>query len=69
MTVEEMRLAIVFPADPSDLARAHSRLAAVAEAFAAAGSIVVSAPYSDEIAADIEARLIGVGAAALVRSH
>ena len=59
------RVAIVFPADARALARtrvAQSRLAATAEALAAAGIDVVSAPYTDQIAEEIETRLAGVDA-------
>jgi hypothetical protein len=58
-------VAIVFPADEKELARTQveqTRLAATAEALTGAGVEVVSAPYADEIAEEIAARLAGVNA-------
>lgn len=66
MTNRKSQVAIVFPADAEALARTRveqTRLAAIAEALAAAGVDVVSAPYADEIAQEIEARLSGVDVA------
>ncbi len=63
MTSSKTRVAIVFPADEKELARTRveqTRLAATAEALAGAGAEVVSAPYANEIAEEIEARLAGV---------
>jgi hypothetical protein len=65
MTTNKRRVAIVFPADAQALARTRveqSRLAATAEALVAAGVDVVSAPYANQIAEEIEARLAGVDA-------
>ena len=63
MTIRKNRVAILFRADAKELARTRveqSRLAGTAEALAAAGVDVVSAPYTDEIVEEIEARLAGV---------
>jgi hypothetical protein len=66
MTTMKYRVAIVFPADVKELARTRveqSRLADTAEALKSAGIDVVSAPFADEIAEEIEARLAGVDVA------
>ena len=63
MTHSKHRIAIVFPADANEpLATRveNSRLAHIAQAFTSAGAQVVSAPFCDEIAKEIEARLAGV---------
>ncbi len=63
MPAKNYRIAIVFPADANALAATRvedSRLKAVAHALASAGAEVISAPYCDEIAQEIEARLAGV---------
>lgn len=63
MTTNKRRVAIVFPADAQALARTRveqSRLAGIAEALASAGVEVVSAPFADNIAGEIQARLAGV---------
>ncbi len=63
MTHSKHRVAIVLPADANEpLATRveNSRLAHIAQAFTGAGAQVVSAPFCDEIASDIEARLAGV---------
>ncbi len=63
MTHNKHRIAIVFPADANALAATrveNSRLAHIAQAFTSAGAQVVSAPFCDEIASEIEARLAGV---------
>jgi hypothetical protein len=65
MTMRKNRVAIVFPANAKELARTgveQSRLAGTAEALVAAGVEVVSAPYADAIAEEIEARLAGADA-------
>ncbi len=57
------RIAIVFPADAKELAATqveNTRLAGVAQALASAGAHVISAPFSDEIALEIEARVASV---------
>lgn len=66
MTINNMQVAIVFPADARE--RGHTRveqtrLAATAAALASAGASVISAPYSDEISAAIAARLADVDVA------
>jgi Domain of unknown function (DUF6815) len=64
MTTKKKRIAILFPADARELAGARveqSRLAGTAEVFVSAGVDVVSAPFVDEIAGEIEQRLEGVG--------
>jgi hypothetical protein len=63
MTIKKNRVAIVFPADAREVARTRveqSRLAGIAEALSSAGVDVVSAPFTNEIAEEIEARLAGV---------
>ena len=63
MMIRKNRVAIVFPGDAKQLAQTRveqSRLAGTAEALAAAGLDVLSAPYTDEIAEEIEARIAGV---------
>jgi hypothetical protein len=63
MTHTKHRIAIVFPADANELAATrveNSRLAHIAHAFTSAGAQVVSAPYCDEIASEMEARLADV---------
>jgi hypothetical protein len=65
MTNRKKRIAIVFPANARELAQTRveqTRLAETAEAILAAGAAVVSAPFSDEIAAEFETRLVGVDA-------
>jgi hypothetical protein len=60
MRVAQYRVAIVFPTDPLQLSATrveNSRLKEVAHALASAGVEVVSAPFCDEIASEIEARL------------
>jgi hypothetical protein len=66
MTTRKKRVAIIFPANARELAQTRveqTRLAETAEAFAAAGADVVSAPFTDEIATEIATRLVGVDAA------
>jgi hypothetical protein len=63
MRVAQYRVAIVFPADPLQLSATRveqSRLKEVARALTSAGAEVVSAPFCDEIASEIEARLVEV---------
>lgn len=63
MKIKKNRVAIIFPAEPGTLAGTRvedTRLAGVANALALAGADVMSAPYADEIAEEIEARLAGV---------
>jgi hypothetical protein len=63
MTHDKPRVAIVFPADTKQLSATrveNTRLAAIAQALAGAGARVVSAPFCDKIASDIEARLADV---------
>ena len=63
MTTRKIRVAIVFPADAKELARTRveqSRLADTAAAFVAAGVRIVSAPFTDQIAEEIETRLADV---------
>ncbi len=63
MRVPKYRVAIVFPADATQLSATrveNSRLKEVAAALASAGAEVVSAPFCDEIAGEIEARLADV---------
>jgi hypothetical protein len=65
MTIRTNRVAILFPADAKELASTcvqRSRLAGVAEALAAAGVEVVSAPYTDALIKEIEVRLASVHA-------
>ena len=60
------RIAIVFPADAQELAATrveNTRLAGIAQALTSAGAHVVSAPFNDEIASEIEARLADVNLA------
>jgi hypothetical protein len=60
MPATSYRIAILFPADPAQLSATrveNSRLKEVAHALTSAGTEVVSAPYCDEIASEIEARL------------
>lgn len=69
MTIGEKRVAIVFPADETEGVQTlveRSRFAEVSEAILAASAEVISAPFAEEMAAEIEARLTGVDAA-LVR--
>lgn len=63
MNQNQHQIAIVFPADAKELATTqvdNSRLAGVAQALAEAGAQVISAPFCDEIASEIEARLHSV---------
>lgn len=63
MPIKKKRIAILFPADARELARTRveqSRLAGTAEAFVSAGADVVSAPFADAIAGEIDARLADV---------
>ena len=56
-------IAIVFPADPQALAATRvedTRFAGMAQALESAGAQVISAPFCDEIASEIQARLLGV---------
>ena len=60
MNQTQHRIAIVFPADAQELAATQvhaTRLAGIAQALADAGAQVISAPFCDEIASEIEARL------------
>jgi hypothetical protein len=60
MTQDKHRIAIVFPADAKELAATrveNTRLAGVTQALASAGAEVISAPFCDEIANEIEARI------------
>jgi hypothetical protein len=57
------RIAIVFPADFKELAATRvedSRLSGIARALRGAGVEVISAPFRDEIADEIQARLLDV---------
>jgi hypothetical protein len=57
------RVAIVFPADPQQLATtplAQSRFAATADAFRAAGADVVGAAYADHIVEQVRKILLSV---------
>ena len=57
------KVAIVFPADASELAATrveNTRLKGVAYALASAGAEVTSGPFCDEIASEIEGRLADV---------
>jgi hypothetical protein len=61
MTQSNPRIAIVFPADGQELAATrleNTRFAGVAQALASAGAQVISAPYCDAIAGEIEERLL-----------
>jgi hypothetical protein len=63
MRTTPYRVAILFPADPAQLSATrveNSRLKEVAHALASAGAEVVSAPFCDEIASEMEARLAEV---------
>jgi hypothetical protein len=63
MTERKHQIAIVFPADVKQLAAMRvedSRLAGIAQALHSAGAEVISAPFRDEIADQIEARLTEV---------
>jgi hypothetical protein len=63
MPATPFRVAILFPADPAQLSSSrveHSRLKEVAHALTSAGAEVVSAPFCDEIAGEMEARLADV---------
>jgi hypothetical protein len=63
MRVAPYHVAIVFPADPLQLSATrveNSRLKEVAHALASAGAEVVSAPFCDEIASEMEALLAEV---------
>ncbi len=63
MTQAKYQIAIVFPADAQKLAATrveNTRLAGIAQALTSAGAEVISAPFCDEIASEIEARLIDV---------
>lgn len=66
MTNKKNRVAIVFPADARSMAETRveqSRLAGIAHALASSGADVVSAPFADEIADEIEARLARIDVA------
>jgi hypothetical protein len=68
MTQEKKRIAIVFPADAKELAATrvkNTRLAAIARALTRAGAEVISAPFCDAIANEMEARLSAVDLALL----
>jgi hypothetical protein len=63
MNKNKLRIAIVFPADLTELAATRvedTRFAAIARALREAGGEVISAPFRDEIAKEIEARLSNV---------
>jgi hypothetical protein len=63
MNSKRNRVAIVFPADEKELAATRmesTRLAGMASALQSAGLEVISAPFRDQIADDIEARLVDV---------
>jgi hypothetical protein len=60
MAKSNLRIAIVFAADPKELAATQvetTRLSKVAHALSSAGAQVISAPFCDAIANEIEARL------------
>jgi hypothetical protein len=60
MNLTKHQIAIVFPADSKELAATqvdNTRLAGIAQALGDAGAEVISAPFCDEIASEIEARL------------
>jgi hypothetical protein len=62
MNQSQHQIAIVFPADTQELAATrvdNTRLAGIAQALGNAGAEVISAPFCDEIAIEIEARLLG----------
>jgi hypothetical protein len=63
MTQTQKRIAIVFPADakaPTAAYVENTRLAGIAQALASAGAHVISAPFCDEMACEVEARLADV---------
>jgi hypothetical protein len=63
MPATPYRVAILFPADPAQLSATRvedSRMKEVARALTSAGAEVVSAPFCDEIASEMEARLADV---------
>jgi hypothetical protein len=63
MTKSKHRIAIVFPADAKELTATRvddTRLAGIAQTLRSTGVEVVSAPFHDEIANEIEARLAEV---------
>ena len=63
MTQNNQRIAIVFPADTKELAAtqvASTRLVGIARALTSAGAQVISAPFCDAIADQMQARLVDV---------
>lgn len=63
MTTSKPKIAIVFPADPKEMAStrlAQSRFVATAAAFTKAGADVIGAPYADPIVAEARDRLLTV---------
>ncbi len=63
MTQSNQRIAIVFPADANELAAtqvANTRLAGIAQALTSAGAQVISAPFCDAIADQMQAQLVDI---------